>query len=520
MAVSAFKSSSRRGNYTNSTISSSSSTASGTSRRGVDGIDNVDKKVYRRSRSVSATSRLQNSGSFDDVVNKRDNPLFNSSPPDDTKTKSLSGVNSGRSTLDKPPSKVADNGVGDGRRGRSVSRSSDSRNGPVQSRKTMGQSLSRLDTVRRNRSVSRVRREDSESDVEIKYSLSSPSRSKVTGNSSPGVRKSVNVATSDLDKSSSTRNPHKWSSRHSVSEPLDNFCDDTTSTSSFSEAEEKTILAFTEQIESFQSDLPEGDVRNGGLYETVRSEVRRAINEIQGDLENSQERARKLRADLVVEEHREQEFSKILEEIVPEPRTLQTEESRPRRKNSIERRRMSRRLTEEALNYFDECVSISTFDGSDFSAEDPLSHVALSDPTIDDQTDSSASASYYCRSPMNNDKQSEQKYQSMLSEVGSGLLASSDSKPIDSTASLGRKFRFSLTREPAEAPAIGHEIGNFGKMFEKDTKGKDKDHVAAGSSYYDGYYHQAFPDERVLSERVVLRNLIESGSFLLCDIWT
>lgn len=34
---------------------------------------------------------------------------------------------------------------------------------------------------------------------------------------------------------------------------------------------------------------------------------------------------------------------------------------------------MSRRLTEEAMTYFDECVSLSTFDSSDFSAsEDPL----------------------------------------------------------------------------------------------------------------------------------------------------
>lgn len=33
---------------------------------------------------------------------------------------------------------------------------------------------------------------------------------------------------------------------------------------------------------------------------------------------------------------------------------------------------MSKRLTEEAMSYFDECVSISTFDSSDFSApEDP-----------------------------------------------------------------------------------------------------------------------------------------------------
>lgn len=39
---------------------------------------------------------------------------------------------------------------------------------------------------------------------------------------------------------------------------------------------------------------------------------------------------------------------------------------------SVERRKMSKRLTEEAMAYFDECVSLSTFDSSDFSSpEDP-----------------------------------------------------------------------------------------------------------------------------------------------------
>lgn len=33
---------------------------------------------------------------------------------------------------------------------------------------------------------------------------------------------------------------------------------------------------------------------------------------------------------------------------------------------------MSKRLTEEAMAYFDECVSLSTFDSSDFSAPEDL----------------------------------------------------------------------------------------------------------------------------------------------------
>ncbi|KAF5198019.1 hypothetical protein FRX31_012399 [Thalictrum thalictroides] len=52
------------------------------------------------------------------------------------------------------------------------------------------------------------------------------------------------------------------------------------------QAEEKTIVAFTEQMKSFQNDPAEGDNGTGGIYETVRPEVRRAITEIQSDLES------------------------------------------------------------------------------------------------------------------------------------------------------------------------------------------------------------------------------------------
>lgn len=49
--------------------------------------------------------------------------------------------------------------------------------------------------------------------------------------------------------------------------------------------------------------------------------------------------------------------------------------------SSSERKKMSKRLTDEALSYFDECVSISTFDGSDFSAtEDPSVNSAAITP--------------------------------------------------------------------------------------------------------------------------------------------
>ncbi|GKE01346.1 hypothetical protein Tco_1389329 [Tanacetum coccineum] len=89
------------------------------------------------------------------------------------------------------------------------------------------------------------------------------------------------------------------------------------------------------------------------------------------NVNQSQERARKLRSDLAIEEHRKQELSRILKENLPEPKTSSSHRSRGR-KSSNERKKMSKRLTDEAMSYFDECVSISAFDSFDFSAaEDP-----------------------------------------------------------------------------------------------------------------------------------------------------
>ena len=54
---------------------------------------------------------------------------------------------------------------------------------------------------------------------------------------------------------------------------------------------------------------------------------------------------------------------------------------------SIERRRMSKRLTDDALAYFDECVSLSTFDGSDFSSMEetppPIHQVSSTTQVLD-----------------------------------------------------------------------------------------------------------------------------------------
>lgn len=47
-----------------------------------------------------------------------------------------------------------------------------------------------------------------------------------------------------------------------------------------------SIFAFILDLQSARGDSSETDAATSGIYETVRSEVRRAISEIQNDLES------------------------------------------------------------------------------------------------------------------------------------------------------------------------------------------------------------------------------------------
>ncbi|KAI9083271.1 hypothetical protein K1719_034803 [Acacia pycnantha] len=117
-----------------------------------------------------------------------------------------------------------------------------------------------------------------------------------------------------------------------------------------------------------------GSNRKGGSPRSnngvLALEIRREYSKILGE---SQERARKLRPDLAVEERRTQELESILKEVLPYPKNPNVLKSCPR-KASIERRMMSKRLAEDAMAYFDEFVSLFPFDSSDFSSQDDPPH--------------------------------------------------------------------------------------------------------------------------------------------------
>ncbi|XP_023900484.2 uncharacterized protein LOC112012320 isoform X3 [Quercus suber] len=545
MAVAAFKSSSRRGNP--------ATTNSNTAKESRD--TSPKKAPIRRSRSVSAFSRTSANNSTDsissDFLNKRDNPLFWSS-------------SSAKSPPELEPQ--CSNGGEDSRRGRSVTR-----NGGVGIGSSKGagmeaaRSLSSVGTVaaRRNRSVSRC-------PVSRRGDVTSESEAEQEGNVSKDFknRRDWSVVSSNTKKGGLVRSSSGvWSSqdspfRHSDGSATTLSCsksanreDKASTASSLSGAEDKTIKAVCGKMKSVQGDNAEADSTTSSIYEAVRSEaIRRSkttaiattnIADIPPDLvnpdavelvldirreyaiklEQSLERARKLQADLAVEEHRGHELSRILKEILPDPKTPNVPKSRPGRKTSIERRKMSKRLEEEAMNYFDECVSLSTFDSSDFSSpEDPPFDLAtpVGDSTLP-QASLGASATNFTKSSLNTKQAQESDIpgQFMNGDDASRLTASSDSKepnldPVSqdsANSKRSQKFQFTFAGKTTETFELQQDIKKYIRTFEKHDVVSENNR---SNCYNMDEYNLQASAQSLLFDKVILKNRIESGSLLVC----
>ncbi|XP_050208699.1 uncharacterized protein LOC126659453 [Mercurialis annua] len=462
----AFKSASRR------PTSSSSSTSSKDTKKPANKQPQPQPQPQppRRSRSVSAVSRSHpgtsnstSSSSFSDFLIKRDNPLYSStvSPPD----------------KDNPDCDLDT-------RGRSLSR-----NGS----KDIGRSLSRIDTGR-CRSVSR-------GPVARAHFLNSEP-------SSP----------------------------------------DGDSASSFSGAVERTSRAVCEQLKSFQECDLGGDASTQ-IYETVRSEVRRAIASIQNEfesdirrtnttaiattnvtdfpldmvnpsevelvmdiqreyamkLEQSQQRARKLRADLAVEEHRGLELSRILKEVLPYSKMSNVQKPRTGRKSSIERRRMSKTLTKDAMAYFDECVSLSTFDSSDFSSpEDPPISLVGNSATVGDCPSLPRASTSVAVDPCPN------SCTSYSLAWGRNKEPSADAISVETEWDGRSQFAFARNHIHNDTFELRDKIGKYVKDFERKMEKSSTLKIDV-----DEYNLQASA-QSLLFETLFFKKKIECGAMLLC----
>ncbi|GLT75819.1 hypothetical protein SLA2020_475150 [Shorea laevis] len=575
-----FKSSLRKGN-----LSSSSSKIS-TDKESKAG--SPKKPSLRRSRSVSAFSRNQSDVCSEFLI-KRDNPLFCNSPSDD-EIEGQKGVKVSKSDDFASFNAATKVKSEDGSRGRSISRKADVGKNVSGTRKELGRSLSVVDTARRSRSMSRrpVSRGysvTSETEVEQQGNMSRKlmnrnnncSAASTSGSVKRGILSRSNSGLSDQIEGLRSRSQLKHFDtsggsprRFDLSSMKSANWEDAVSTSSLSEADDMSFKAASEQIESIQEDsLVEGAP---GIYNTVRSEVRRAISDIQNDLksaiqrsnataigstnltdlrpdlvspggielvsdmkreyakklEQSEERARKLRAELAVEEQRGMELSRILKEELQEPRTPSLQKSRAGKNSSIERRKISKTLTEEAMAYFDECVSLSTFDSADFSSleEPPLNMVGGTALESNSISLHHANAGILATNCSHNHLNDNQEYCFIHSHDALDLTASTSGIegidvnliPNSINRERGRRFQFSFSSlKPSETSELQQDIKKYVKTLDKGIKRVDIDPPITRSKGYDpDEYTLQASREGLLFDHVLFKNRLESGGMLLC----
>ncbi|MBA0714154.1 hypothetical protein Golax_013150 [Gossypium laxum] len=413
MATSAFKSTTRRASLANSPGDSSSS--------------NRSSSGHRRARSLSRFSRrIPGVGDDDDeptpaprsrgrFVNTVRGSGFPEISLDDLAVELFDSSLRGRS-VSRMDDVTPRNGKGGGggesvaqRRGRSVSRQGS--RGSVVNNGAGGRFTSDTASSRRRRSVSVVRYQisDSESDLD---QLQNPSnrasmKSSIGGNNqlSSTHKPTASNNRQGLRRSLSQKDLkyHDGYSSHSSAVTDDEGRDAALSNKN---GAERTIKAVYAQK---KGDHPTGDDVNGGLYAAMRKELRHAVEEIKTQLEQSmvktknsgianvdtlqpdnsdiiqaisttrrkcttkleksEKRRQDLLAEILLEEQHGRELSKIVKELLPEPKSSIVEKPVRARKRSNDRYRMSRQLTEEAEKYIEDFISnvedtdISSLDG-------------------------------------------------------------------------------------------------------------------------------------------------------------
>ncbi|KAJ6418133.1 hypothetical protein OIU84_001506 [Salix udensis] len=293
---------------------------------------------------------------------------------------------------------------GSQRRGRSVSRQGSESN--CNSKSYGGGAKVNPDgnNSRRRRSVSVVRYQISDSESDLDHSQDSRnhanlrrhsngnnqvplSNKTLASNHRPGLRRSLSQK--DLKC-------HDGYSSHSSS-LTDDEGKDAPSNKNGIERTIRTVYAQKKAVH------PTGEDMNSGLYEAMRKELRHAVEEIKMELEHtrggtnadclqsgnsdvfqagstirrdhatkseqSEKRKQDLLAKLLLEEQRGRDISKIVKELLSDPKNNLVEKPSRARKRSNDRSRISKRLNEEAEKYFEDFISnvedtdISSLDG-------------------------------------------------------------------------------------------------------------------------------------------------------------
>lgn len=319
-------------------------------------------------------------------------------------------------------------GISNSRRGRSVSR----QHGTVGDVKVIQESSfgnKGVDNSRRRRSasVAKYQFSDSESDKSINSKNTANFKSSRIVNDQrslihmPTAKTSRRVLRRSLSQIDLSRSHDGYSSQSSAITD-----DESPDARSSRNGTERTIRAVYAQK---KVDHPVGDGGETGLYDVMRKELRSAVQEIRTELEEvmvktkpsdsthndnlqlnnanvlqavsvirdsyatrleqSEKRKHDLLAEIVVEEQRGRELSKIVKDLLPDANNAVAQKPARVRKRSNDRSRMSKCLTEEAEKYFEGFISnvedtdISSLDGERSDASSKIGGRAnLKDCTV------------------------------------------------------------------------------------------------------------------------------------------
>lgn len=287
-------------------------------------------------------------------------------------------------------------------RGRSVSRPPAERRGVAANAVDGGPAArrQRYASVDRRAAMDRQRWCDSDNDMEVSHQYVSRGMhtKSSSGNSLQSSFHKPSKANQALKRSTSQKD--FFHSRDSSSSHSSITDDESRSSLSFHSRNQKAVCAVYGLDKEHGIDDGAGNV----LYDVMRKEVRQAVEEIRNQLEEamtksepsekainsdaqptqvitqlrrsytskleeSEKRKQELLAQLAAEEHHGHELTKIVRELLPTPKkTVNLQRQPHHRRRSNDRSRVSKRLTEEAEQYFEDFLS--NVEDTDFSSFD------------------------------------------------------------------------------------------------------------------------------------------------------
>ncbi|GJN38802.1 hypothetical protein PR202_gb27877 [Eleusine coracana subsp. coracana] len=408
----------------------------------------------------------------------------------------------------------------------------------------------RYASVDRHSSMGRHRWCESDNDMEVSHRYASRGihNKNSSGNS---LHKSFHKPSkiNQALKRSTSQNDF-FHSRDSSSSHSSLTDDESRSSHSFRSRNEKTVRA----TYALDKEPPVGDEKGNILYDVMRKEVRQAVDEIRtqlekavtksepsekipisdaqptqvitelrrsytSKLEESEQRKQELLAQLAAEEQRGHELTKIVRELLPASKKSANPERQPRhRRRSNDRTRMSRRLTEEAEQYFEDFLSnvedtdFSSFDGerSDTSSsrKDVLLHAMIETPVALPKATSPAEADGVVLPWLQWETSTDLTSPCKTKAQGESTACSTSNHSMSSRGSWSPGDHGSSAASKDKLLARFDEVGI--------CRSSCPDYAPRSSFHIDDYLH-LLGSEELLFEKWRQRERIDSGGLSLCS---